>query len=152
MPQDGFRSSHPARSSSCSSRGATATPRLPHRQYRRRASPGRSSRKDSTSSRSRSRTPRPTDLSVTVHSLTTIAGGTPITGVTIGIGFGTVSGTTCAMQIFTPAAPLGQELFAPNGASAGSYCVQIFDCPPGTENCESVLTEPVTYSMSVRHF
>jgi hypothetical protein len=30
--------------------------------------------------------------------------------------------------------------------------VQIFDCPPGTENCESVLTEPVTYSMSVRHF
>ena len=28
-------------------------------------------------------------------------------------------------------ATLGQELFAPNGASVGAYCVQIFDCPTG---------------------
>src|SRR5215207_4815399 len=66
-----------------------------------------------------------TDLSVTVNSLTTVANATPVTGITIGIGLGTVTGSTCTAQIQAPAAPLTQELFAPNGASAGAYCVQI---------------------------
>ena len=92
------------------------------------------------------------DLSVTVDSLKTVAASTPVTGITIGIGFGAVSGSSCSLQIQTPTAALATELFAPNGASAGTYCVQIFDCPTGTTGCSSMLTEPVTYSMTVKHF
>ena len=95
---------------------------------------------------------QPTDVSVTVNSLTTVANPTPVTGVTIGVGFGVVSGSTCSMQIQAPAATLSQELFAPQGASAGTYCVQIYDCPTGTSNCSSTLTEAVTYSMTVKHY
>ena len=93
-----------------------------------------------------------TDLSVIINNLTTVASATPVTGITIGVGFGTVSGSTCAAQIQAPAAALNQELFAPNGASAGAYCVQIYDCPTGTTNCTSTLTEAVTYSMTVKHY
>lgn len=93
-----------------------------------------------------------TDLSVIVNSLATVANATPVTGITIGVGFGSVSGSTCSLQVQTPIANLGQELFAPNGASPGTYCVQIFDCPTGTTGCTSLLTEAVTYSMTVKHY
>ena len=93
-----------------------------------------------------------TDLSVTVNSLSTVAGSTPVTGITIGVGIGTVSGAACSLQLQTPVATLGQELFAPNGASAGTYCVQIYDCPTGATGCTSMLTEPVTYTMTVKHY
>jgi len=93
-----------------------------------------------------------TDLSVTINSLTTVAAGTPVTGITIGVGFGAVSTGSCVLQVSSVAAPLGQELFVQNGASAGSYCVEIFDCPAGTGGCTSTLTEPVTYSMTVKHY
>jgi hypothetical protein len=93
-----------------------------------------------------------TDLSVTINSLTTVAGGTPVTGITMGVGFGAVSGAACVMQIVAPEAPIGQELFVPNGATAGAYCVQIFDCLPDAEDCEPALAEQVTYSMTIRHF
>jgi hypothetical protein len=93
-----------------------------------------------------------TDLSVIVNSLTTVAGSTPVTGITIGIGFGGVSGSSCVLQVQTPVANLGQELFAPNGASPGTYCVQIFDCPTGATGCTSLLTEAVNYSMTVKHY
>jgi len=92
------------------------------------------------------------DLSVSVDSLKTVADGTPITGITIGVGFGAVSGSTCSLQVQTATATLNQELFAPNGASSGAYCVEIYDCPAGTTGCSSTLTEPVTYSMTVRHY
>jgi hypothetical protein len=93
-----------------------------------------------------------TDLSVIVNTLTTVAGSTPVTGITIGVGFGSVTGSTCSLQVQTPVANLGQELFAPNGASPGGYCVQIFDCPTGATGCTSQLTEAVTYSMTVKHY
>lgn len=93
-----------------------------------------------------------TDLSVSVDTLKKVSDGSAVTGITIGIGFGTVSGTTCSLQVQTPVAALAQELFAPSGASAGAYCVQIYDCPTGTTGCSSTLTEPVTYSMTVRHY
>jgi hypothetical protein len=93
-----------------------------------------------------------TDLSITVNSLATVAAATPVTGVTIGIGIGTVSGTACTLQLQAPAAPLGQELFAPSGASAGTYCIQISDCPTGTTGCSSTLSEAVTYQMTVKHY
>lgn len=92
------------------------------------------------------------DLSITVNSLATVAGSTPVTGITIGLGVGSVSGSSCALQIQAPNATLGQELFAPNGASAGTYCVQISDCPAGTTGCTSTLTEAVTYSVTVKHY
>ena len=93
-----------------------------------------------------------TDLSVIINSLTTVTGSSPVTGITMGIGFGAISGSTCSLQVQTPVATLGQELFAPNGASPGTYCVQIFDCPTGTTGCTSTLTEAVTYSMTVKHY
>jgi hypothetical protein len=92
------------------------------------------------------------DLSVTVNSLTTVTGSTAVTGVTIGVGFGSIAGSACSLLVQTPVATLGQELFAPSGASPGTYCVQIFDCPTGTTGCTSVLTEAVTYSMTVKHY
>jgi hypothetical protein len=79
-----------------------------------------------------------TDLSVTVTSLA------PLTGITIGIGFGTVSGASCSVVISQPLAQLNQELFANGGASAGTYCVQIYDA--GT------LTDTVNYSLTVKHY
>lgn len=94
----------------------------------------------------------PTDLSITINTLATVANSTPVTGITVGVGVGTVSGATCVMQVQNPAAGLGQELFAPSGATAGSYCVQIFDCPPGSTGCSPTLTEAVSYSMTVKHF
>jgi hypothetical protein len=93
-----------------------------------------------------------TDLSITVNGLTTVANATPVTGITIGIGLGAVSGPSCVLQIQAPAATLGQELFAPNGASAGSYCMQIFDCPTGATGCTPTLTEAVNYTMTVKHY
>ena len=92
------------------------------------------------------------DLSITVNSLATVASTTPVTGITIGIGVGSVSGSSCALQIQATAAAIGQELFAPNGASGGTYCVQISDCPTGTSCCSSTLTEAVNYSLTVKHY
>jgi hypothetical protein len=92
------------------------------------------------------------DLSVSIDSLKKVSDGSSITGITMGIGFGTISGSTCSLQVQTPVAALAQELFAPNGASSGTYCVQIFDCPTGTTGCSSTLTEPVTYSITVKHY
>ena len=92
------------------------------------------------------------DLSVTVNTLTTVSGSAPVTGITIGVGIGTVTGSVCSLQLQTPVATLGQELFAPSGASGGTYCVEVFDCPTGTTGCTSTLTEPVTYSVTVKHY
>jgi hypothetical protein len=93
-----------------------------------------------------------TDLSVSVDTLKTVANSTPITGIKIGVGFGVISGSTCSLQVQTPVADLATELHAPNGASSGAYCVQIFDCPTGTTGCSSTITEAVTYSMTVKHY
>ncbi len=93
-----------------------------------------------------------TDLSVSIDSLKKVSDASAVTGITIGVGFGTVSGSTCSLQVQTSTANLGQELFAPNGAGAGTYCVQIFDCPTGSTGCSSTLTESVNYSMTVKHY
>jgi hypothetical protein len=97
-------------------------------------------------------TASPTELSVIVNTLTTVANSTPVTGITIGVGFGSVSAGACSVQIGNPTATLGQELFVPNGASAGTYCVLLSDCPTGATGCTSTLPEAVTYSMTVKHY
>jgi hypothetical protein len=92
------------------------------------------------------------DLSVTVNSLVTVANSTAVTGITIGVGFGNISGTTCVEALSAKAAPLGQPVSAQQVAVAGTYCVQISDCPTDTTGCTSMLTEPVTYNMSITHY
>jgi hypothetical protein len=94
----------------------------------------------------------PTNLSAVVNSLTTVANSTPLTGVTIGVGFGVVVQGVCSVQILNPAAVLGADQVVPGGVTAGTYCVRISDCPASAVGCASVLTEPVTYSMTVKHF
>ena len=86
-----------------------------------------------------------TDLSATVTSVNV----TP--PITLGLGFGVISGTTCAVQISAPAATVGQELFAPNGASAGTYCVQVFDNVDATTGLGTV-TGSVNYVLTVNHY
>jgi hypothetical protein len=94
----------------------------------------------------------PTNLSAIVNSLTAVSSSTPVTGVTIGLGFGGISSGACAVQILNPVTPLGQEQVVTGGVDAGTYCVRISDCPTGSTGCTSVLTEPVTYSLTVKHF
>ena len=89
-----------------------------------------------------------TDLSVIVTSLVTVSSGTALPG-PIGVGFGNVSGSTCVVQVQTTTA-LNTEQFTPNGASVGTYCVQIFDCQAGA-SC-TVLPEAATYKMTVNHY
>jgi hypothetical protein len=103
-------------------------------------------------------TAAPTDLTATVISLATVANSTPVTGITIGVGFGLPAGTggsagtSCSVQLQSPATALGQVLSVPGGVNAGTYCVMIFDCPTGATGCTSMLTQPVTYTMSVKHY
>jgi hypothetical protein len=94
----------------------------------------------------------PTDLSVIVNSLTTVTGATPVTGITVGVGLGLPAVTACAVQVLTPNVALGQELKLQGGISAGTYCVQISDCPTGSTGCTSQLTQPVTYNLTVKHY
>jgi hypothetical protein len=95
----------------------------------------------------------PTDLSVTVNSLTAVTGGTPVTGVTVGIGLGLPSAlAACGVQVLTPNVALGQEIKLQGGINAGTYCVQISDCPTGTTGCTSQLTQSVTYNLTVKHY
>ncbi len=94
----------------------------------------------------------PTDLTVVVNSLTTVTGATPVTGVTVGIGLGLPTSTACAVQVLTPTVALGQNLTLPGGISAGTYCVQISDCPTASTGCTSQLTQPVTYNLTVKHY
>ncbi len=84
------------------------------------------------------------DAGVTVNSLTTVANGTAV-NVTIGVAFGTPAADgSCDRFIGTDTATIGTELVAAADFNAGAYCVQIYDV--GT------LTEPVNYSITVRHF
>jgi hypothetical protein len=94
----------------------------------------------------------PTDLNVTVNSLTAVTGGTPVTGVTVGIGLGLPTALACAVQVLTPNVALGQKISLAGGISAGTYCVQISDCPTGSTGCTSQLTQPVTYNLTVAHY
>ena len=87
-----------------------------------------------------------TDASVTVTSLTTTAGGTPLT-VTIGVGFGSIAfdGTCTRSPAYsTPTAALNKELIAAGVFQAGEYCVQIYD--------SGTLTEPTNYTLVVKHY
>jgi hypothetical protein len=84
--------------------------------------------------------------SVTVTALTTVAANTPVTH-TIGVAFGSLAFDGSCLQSATytaAAATIGQELIAADAFSAGPFCVKIYDA--GT------LTEPINYTVSVKHY
>jgi hypothetical protein len=86
------------------------------------------------------------DASVTVTSLATAEGSTPVAA-TIGVGFGTIAADgSCARNTgyTATAATIGQELVASSAFGPGSFCVQVFDA--GT------LTEATTYGLLVKHY
>ena len=90
-----------------------------------------------------------TNASATVTSLTTVADGTS-KPVTIGIGFGTLSLGVCTRStaLSNAAAPFNTELFVPEGTfGPGTYCFQVFD-----NSGASTVTEPLNYSITVKHF
>jgi hypothetical protein len=90
-----------------------------------------------------------TDASVTVTSLTSVATGAAAP-ITIGIAFGNINQGICtrAPSYTNPAALLNQEQPTDDlPFIAGSYCVQIFDNPTG-----STVTEPLNYTLTVRHY
>ena len=89
------------------------------------------------------------DAAVTVTSLTSVATGAA-QSMTIGIGFGSVSVGACSRSasLSNAAAPLNTELPTTNTPFvAGQYCVQIYDNPDSP-----TVQEPLTYSITVRHY
>ena len=71
-------------------------------------------------------------------------GSFPLSSITLGLGFGVVVSNACSVQISSPASTIGQELFTPSGATAGTYCVQVSD--------QGTVTENVTYTITVKHY
>ena len=90
-----------------------------------------------------------TDAGVTVKTLTSVATGAAI-NVPIGVAFGTYTSfngsCTRAASATKPNAAVGTESATSGGLfpGQGQYCVVIFD--------PSTLTEPVNYTMTVRHY
>jgi hypothetical protein len=86
---------------------------------------------------------------VTVTSLTSVATGAP-ENITIGVAFGSTNLGVCtpSTTVSNPAASVGTEL-PTSGAPFinGAYCVTIFDNPAAP-----TVTEPISYSLAVRHF
>jgi hypothetical protein len=89
------------------------------------------------------------DASVTVTRLVTVADGSE-RQISVGVGFGTVNVGSCtrAAALTNPTAPYNVEL-PTNGSPflAGTYCIAIFD------NTDApTVTEPLTYTMVVKHY
>jgi len=86
------------------------------------------------------------DASLTLNTLTVAATGASST-LTIGVGFGSLAfdGSCLRSAGFTaPTAILGHEMVATGAFGPGTYCVQVYDA--GT------LTEPLSYSLTVKHY
>lgn len=89
------------------------------------------------------------DASITVNSLVSVATETA-QAITIGVGFGTVNVGVCTRVTgyTNVAAPLNTALTTNTSPfAAGTFCVQIFDNPDAP-----TVTEPLTYSVSVKHY
>jgi hypothetical protein len=90
-----------------------------------------------------------TEASFAVTSLITVADATPQT-VTIGVGFGSVSLGVCTRSpsYSNPAVPLNTELSTAGGTfGPGQACVEVYDNPDGP-----TVTEPLTYTVAVKHY
>ena len=90
-----------------------------------------------------------TDASLTLTSLTTVANGS-VPAITVGLAFGNLNGGVCtrAPSYTRTAVSVNQELPTVDlPFSAGLFCVQIFDNPD-----RPTVTEPLNYSLTVRHY
>jgi hypothetical protein len=88
-----------------------------------------------------------TNASITVTSLVTVANQTPV-AITIGVGFGTLSGGLCTPVLTNPVATIGAELATTTSPFVpGTYCVLIFD-----NQTAPTIPEPLTYSLTVNHY
>jgi len=88
-----------------------------------------------------------TNASITVTSLATVADQTP-QAITIGVGFGYLNLGVCTVVLSNPAAPIGTELPTTTAPFQGAtYCVQIFD-----NQASPTVTEPLTYTLTVKHY
>jgi hypothetical protein len=89
------------------------------------------------------------DASVTVTRLVTVADGTE-QPITVGVGFGTVSVGACTRAaILTNAVAQYNTELPTNGSPflAGPYCIAVFD------NLDApTVTEPLTYTLTVKHY
>ena len=90
-----------------------------------------------------------TDASMVLTSLTTVANGS-VPAITVGLAFGSPSGGVCsrAPSYTRTAVTVNQELPTVDVPfSPGVFCVQIFD------NLDKpTVTEPLNYSLTVRHY
>ena len=90
-----------------------------------------------------------TDADVTVTSLTAVSNGAP-QAITIGVAFGNIAGGVCtkAPSYTNPVTQLNTVVRTEDVPFlAGPFCVQIFDNPAGP-----TVTEPLNYSLTVRHY
>ncbi len=87
------------------------------------------------------------DASITVTALATVANQTPLT-ITIGVGFGTLNLGVCTPALTIPVAAIATELSTNTSPFVnGTYCVLVFDNPTAP-----TVTEPITYSITVKHY
>lgn len=89
----------------------------------------------------------PSDASITVNSLATVANQTPA-AITIGVGFGTLNQGVCTQALSNPAAAVGAELATTSTPFVnGTYCVLVFD-----NQAAPTVSEPLTYNITVKHY
>jgi hypothetical protein len=74
-------------------------------------------------------------------TLTTLA---PLSSITVGFSLGTYSGTTCQVVLDNPAGVQG-SILSGNAATAGAFCVRVYDVGNITANA------PVSYTVTVVH-
>ena len=89
-----------------------------------------------------------TDASITVNSLTAVSNGAAA-ATTIGVAFGNMNQGVCTRApSYSILATLNQELpTSDQPFIAGTFCIQIFDHPDSP-----TVTEPVNYSLTVKHY
>ena len=140
--------------------------RAPHRYGLRRESgragasgDGRDLHRHAPASREPTSRPSPSlaqgtsDLSVIVNSLTTVAAATPVTGITIGVGFGTDIGWDLrAASAELCRGPRTGALRSQRRLDRGLLRADLRLPTRERPAAHPTLTEAVTYSMTVKHF
>ena len=90
-----------------------------------------------------------TNAYFTVTSLKSVADGSD-KNITIGVGYGLINVGVCTRDttLSNPAAPVNQEIPTTSAPFLNyMYCVQIFD-----NSAAPTVTEPLTYTLKLRHF
>ena len=89
------------------------------------------------------------DAAFTVQSLKSVADGSD-KNITIGVGYGTINVGVCTRNsaVSNPSVSVNTEISTTAGTFFNSiWCIQIFDNPAAP-----TVTEPLTYTLKLRHF